>query len=57
MPFIIFKTEEEEFVDSDGKIINLNENNIKDYFINPENFRIETFSIRKNKILDIINSK
>ena len=57
MTFIFFKTEEEEFVDSDGEIINLNENNIKDYFINPVNFRIETFSIRKNKILDIINSK
>ena len=57
MPFIFFKTEEEEFVDSDGEIINLNENNIKDYFINPLDFGKETFSFRKNKILETINLK
>ena len=56
MPYIFFEIEEEKFVDSEGTLLKLDNNNIKDFFINPVEFKNDSFDIRKIKKLDIIDT-
>ena len=55
MPYMFFDTNEEIFIDTNYKEVKLNNNNIKEFFINPVNLSGSNENFHKNKIVGIMN--
>ena len=55
MPYMFFDTNEEIFIDTNYKEVELNNNNIKKFFINPVNLSGSNENFHKNKIVGIMN--
>ena len=55
MPYMFFDTNEEIFIDTNYKEVELNNNNIKEFFINPVNLSGSNENFHKNKIVGIMN--
>ena len=55
MPYMFFDTNEEIFINTNYKEVELNNNNIKEFFINPINLSGSDENFHKNKIVGIMN--